>query len=185
MPIITRAGAVANARLAAQELPVLLAQVAAISPDVATQLETKPLLASRTPWGTLAAAAVGYASARWGLGLDANTDAVVGGFGLLVGAYLMRLITGQRIAGIVATPAPPAPPAPAPLTADDLQPLVSRLDAVQAQVVDMQTQVAAVTRPAVSPVLDATGSPQPVATPMQPLPLVLAGAAGVPVPGAV
>lgn len=93
----------------ARNLPADLARLERINPALAEQLESKPLLASRTPWGTLAAAAVGWASARFGLGLDAHATDLVAGAALVGGSYAMRAITSRPIAGILRGPGVPTP----------------------------------------------------------------------------
>lgn len=110
MPALSNIPVVNAAITAARDLPSLIANLQRVSPALAQQLESKPLLASRTPWGTLAAAAVGWVAARYGLQLDATTDALIAGAALLAGSYLMRLATNRPVAGIIATPAgtPPA-----------------------------------------------------------------------------
>lgn len=99
-----------NAAVArAQSLPGLVAELRQIDPALAGQLTGKTLLASRSPWGTLAAGLVGYVSARYGLGFDETTTGLVAGASVLVGSYAMRLLTRQPITGIVAAPVgPPA-----------------------------------------------------------------------------
>jgi len=113
MAIITNP-AVDNAVASATSLPDLAKQLAAVDPALAAQLETKPLAASRTPWGTLAVAIVAYVASRYGLHLDEATTGVIAGVAVLAGSYAMRLATSRRIAGVFAAPAvaPPASVAP-------------------------------------------------------------------------
>ena len=82
----------------ARRLPVILAELEQVSPDLARQLTAKPLLASKTPWGTLLAGVVAWASAKYGLGLDADATNLVAGLGVLAGSYAMRSITKRPIA---------------------------------------------------------------------------------------
>jgi hypothetical protein len=93
----------------AKSLPALITNLQSIDPDLAKQLETKPLLASRTPWGVALASLIGMAAAHYGIGLDNDTDALLSGaivlLFTLVGSYVMRLVTKQPVAGVVATPA--------------------------------------------------------------------------------
>lgn len=84
---------------AAQDVPTLIKGLQAANPALAEQLTGKPLLASRTPWGTLAVAGVSWLASRYGLGWDDTTCAVVAGAGVLAGAYAMRAITTSPIAG--------------------------------------------------------------------------------------
>ncbi len=60
-------------------------------------------LASKSSWGTLAVAAVAWVSARYGIGLDETTCSLIGGVAVIVGSYLMRLLTKQPIAAVVST----------------------------------------------------------------------------------
>lgn len=86
---------------AAQSVPDLVNKLQAADPALAQQLEGKALLASKTPWGTLACAGVAYAAAKWGLHWDETTVDLVAGGGLVVGAYLMRAVTASPIAGFI------------------------------------------------------------------------------------
>ena len=105
---LTATPAVNAAVAGASSLPALVANVRAIDPALATQLEAKPIAMSKSPWGTLAVAGAAWASAKFGFGWDAATDDLVGGAGLLIGAYLMRWVTNQPIAGWFKRPAPVA-----------------------------------------------------------------------------
>ena len=96
--------AVEAALVRARLLPAGLAQLEQLDPQLAARLESKPLVASRSPWGTLVAAAVGYFSTRYGLGLDDHTVEVVAGVSLLVGGYAMRVVTSRPIGGLLRTP---------------------------------------------------------------------------------
>ena len=98
-----------------RSLPTLITNLQAIDPELAKQLETKPLIASRTPWGVALASLIGMAAAHYGIGLDSDTNALLsGGLVLLftvAGSYLMRRVTKQPVAGVVTTPGtPPAEP---------------------------------------------------------------------------
>ncbi len=114
MPTLSPTAAVNEAIAAAKSLPNLIANLYALNPALATQLETKPLLASRTPWGTLAAGVVAWLSTRYGFGFDDTTCSLLSGIAVLVGSYGMRALTKQPIAGVLASPpAQAAAPAPA------------------------------------------------------------------------
>ena len=94
-------------------MPSLIANLQAIDPELAKQLETKPLIASRTPWGVALASLIGMAAAHYGIGLDTDTDALLAG-GLvllftLAGSYAMRLVTKQPVSGVITTPGTPPP----------------------------------------------------------------------------
>ena len=89
--------AVDSAVAAAQSLPDLVGKLETVAPALAEQLTSKPLLASRTPWGTLLGAGVAWASARYGLGLDPNATALVAGMGVLAGSYAMRYVTRRPV----------------------------------------------------------------------------------------
>ena len=97
----------------AKDLPALISNLQAIDPTLATQLETKPLLASRTPWGVALTSLIAMAATHYGIGLDTQTDALLSGgivlLATLAASYGMRLITKQPVAGIVSTPAVPPP----------------------------------------------------------------------------
>ena len=105
MPILSPTAAVNDAVAAARSLPNFIANLYAIDPALATQLESKPLLASKSPWGTLGAGLVAWLSSRYGFGFDETTCGLVSGVAVLLGSYVMRAITKQPIAGIITTPA--------------------------------------------------------------------------------
>ncbi len=113
MTILAATPAVNFAIAEAKSLPSLIANLQAIDPELAKQLETKPLIASRTPWGVALASLIGMAAAHYGIGLDTGTDALLSGgvvlLTTLAGSYLMRQVTKQPVAGVVSTPgtAPP------------------------------------------------------------------------------
>lgn len=99
MPIVTTA-AVDNAVASARSLPDLVNKVAIIDPSLADALSSKALIASKTPWGTLAGGAITWAAARYGLNWDPGFCALVGGAGVLVASYAMRTISSSRIGGV-------------------------------------------------------------------------------------
>lgn len=116
MPVLSNIPVVNAAIAAARDLPTLIVNLRRINPALADQLESKPLCFSRSPWGVLAAGLVGWISTRYGLGLDADTDALIAGAAVLAAGFLMRRFTNRPVAGLIATPAgtPPAvdvPPA--------------------------------------------------------------------------
>jgi hypothetical protein len=86
---------------AARSLPDLVSRLRQVDPTIADQLLAKPLLASRSPWGVALAFGVTWASAKLGLGWDADTCTLVGGLGAVAGAYVMRWFTSRPIAGII------------------------------------------------------------------------------------
>jgi hypothetical protein len=110
MPNLTASGPVNAAIRAAQGLPSLIANLTMVDPALAQQLETKPLVASKTVWGTSLAGPISWASARYGLGWGADTSALVAGIVVTGASILFRLMTKQPIAGVLVTPAgtPPA-----------------------------------------------------------------------------
>ena len=116
MTTISATPAVNFAVAEAKSLPMLITNLEAIDPDLVKQLETKPLIASRTPWGVALASLIGMAAAHYGIGLDTNIDALLSGALVLLftlaGSYLMRRVTKQPVAGIVATPGSTPPNAP-------------------------------------------------------------------------
>jgi hypothetical protein len=85
---------------AARDLPSMLNAAEAADPATADKWTGKALIFSKTPWGTLAVAGVAWVSGKYGFGWDANTCDLIGGAGLIVGAYLMRLVTELPITGI-------------------------------------------------------------------------------------
>ena len=91
---------------AAQDLPDLINKASTFDPDTAAKWTGKALLASKTPWGTLLVPLVTYLASRYALGWDTNTCTLVAGVGVLVGAYIMRMVTELPITGLLrpATP---------------------------------------------------------------------------------
>jgi hypothetical protein len=85
---------------AAKNLPDLISRASAVDPDLAAKFTGSALIASRSPWGTLAGGIVTWAVARWGLGWDQSTCDLVAGAGVLVASYLMRYVTEHPITGI-------------------------------------------------------------------------------------
>jgi len=57
----------------------LLHKAQASDPELVKQLTSKPLLASKTIWGTLIALVLSYLVTRFGLGLDADLQALISG----------------------------------------------------------------------------------------------------------
>ena len=98
-------------RNGATDVPDAIKALTPLDPDLAP----KALIASKSPWGTLAVSAVVWLSAKYGLGWDEGTCAVVGGGAVLLGSFVMRYITTARIGGVLsAAPAPAAAPAAVP-----------------------------------------------------------------------
>lgn len=96
--------AVAHAR----SLPELISYFQSVAPDLATSLNGKALIASKTPWGVLVGAGATWAVAHYGLGWDQETTTLVSGVAIVVASYIMRYISSARITGIV-KPSPPPP----------------------------------------------------------------------------
>lgn len=116
MPTLS-ATPIVNAAIAdAKSLPGLIANLQAADPSLATQLESKPLLASKSPPAVLIAYGIAWASTRYGFGWDETTCSLVAGVIVTLAAYGMRYVTKQPTAGIVSTPPgiPPAVPVVAP-----------------------------------------------------------------------
>ena len=92
---------------AARDLPDLINKAALLDPALAAKFTGQALIASRTPWGTLAGALVAWLVSKYGLGWDQATCDLMAGAGVLLGAYLMRTITEHPITGLLraATPA--------------------------------------------------------------------------------
>ena len=116
MPNITASVAVNNAITAAKGLPSLIANLNAVQPGLAAQLETKPLLFSKSIYAPPIAYLLTLASTHYGLGWDDATSALVTGIILFVVSAAVRSVTRQPIAGVVSTPTgtPPAVPDVAP-----------------------------------------------------------------------
>jgi len=88
-----------DAVAAAKDVPDLVTKLRVADPALAAQIEGKALVASKTPWGTLAVSAAAYLSTRYGLGWDSATDALVAGGALVLSSYAMRYITSVPISG--------------------------------------------------------------------------------------
>lgn len=91
----------------AKSLPDLIAKAQAVDPALAAQLTAKPLLASKSPIGTLIAGVVAWLAGRYGLGWDQSTCDLVAGCAVLLGGYGMRYVTASPIAGIFSKGATP------------------------------------------------------------------------------
>jgi hypothetical protein len=104
----------------ASDVPAAIKALSVLDPDLAP----KALIASKSPWGTVAVALVSMLATKYGLSCGAvvtatcwSTDTVneVAGaaalLGTLVGSYIMRYVTSRPISGIVSAPTPPAPSA--------------------------------------------------------------------------
>jgi hypothetical protein len=61
----------------------------------------KALIASRTPWGTIAGGIVAWVVTRYGLNWDQSTCNLVTGLAVIAASYGMRYITSQPITGIL------------------------------------------------------------------------------------
>ena len=111
MPALSATPMVNAAIARARTLPEL---IASLPPSLAAQLETKPLLLSKSPPGVLIASVIAWVSTRYGIGWDDTTCSLITGVVLLLAGYALRAITRQPVAGIVSTPAgtPPAVPPP-------------------------------------------------------------------------
>jgi hypothetical protein len=94
----------------ASGVPQVAKALSVLDPDLAP----KALIASKTPWGTVAVAAVGGLATKFGLSCGAvvtatcwSTDTVdwVAGVatlaGSVIGSYIMRYVTKAPISGIV------------------------------------------------------------------------------------
>ena len=84
----------------AQSLPDLITKTQAIDPALAKSLEGKSLLASKSPWGTILLAIIGWLVSRYGLGWPPDVQALVSGACVLAGSYAMRYVTSARITGL-------------------------------------------------------------------------------------
>ena len=90
----------------ARDLPDLISKASQFDPALAAKFTGKALLASKSPWGSLAVPVVAYLASRYGLGWSEDVCNLVAGVGVLVGAYAMRLLTELPITGLfrAATP---------------------------------------------------------------------------------
>lgn len=84
-----------------QDMKGLMENLRLANPALAESMTAKPLMASKTPWGTLAAGGIAWLSSRYGLGLDAEMCALLSGIAVLAGSYAMRYITTSPIAGVI------------------------------------------------------------------------------------
>lgn len=91
---------------AAQSLPDLIAAAKDVDPQFAASLTSKPLLASKTPWGTLAGGLIAWGAARYGFNLSAGDVELISGLGVLVGGYAMRYVTSGPIGSVLPPKAP-------------------------------------------------------------------------------
>lgn len=87
----------------AKNVPELVAGLQAVNPGLAQQIAGKALIASKTPWGTVASGLIGWGVSHWALGWDQATCDLVAGLCVLAGSYAMRYITAAPIRGIVST----------------------------------------------------------------------------------
>ncbi len=87
----------------ARSLPDLIAKAKQVDPQLAQQLTEKPLIASKTVWGTALTMGVSWAATRYGLGWDANTCALVSGLLVLGTSAAIRRITAGPIKGLFHT----------------------------------------------------------------------------------
>lgn len=85
---------------AARDLPDLIAKASALDPALAQKFTGQALLASRSPWGTLAGGVVAWLASRYGLGWDSATCDLVAGAGVLLGAFVMRWVTQLPVTGV-------------------------------------------------------------------------------------
>src|SRR5580658_3740546 len=96
----THTAAQTNAAVrAAQDMPALVANLRTVNPDLAQQIEGKALIASKSPWGTLACSAVGFLAAKYGLTCTVASAAaancwtpdtvnLIGGAAAMAGAFI-------------------------------------------------------------------------------------------------
>lgn len=97
---ITATPAVNAAVLTATSLPDLVNKLNTIDPALGDQITGKALIASKTPWGVLAAYGVAYISTRYGLGWsETTTNLVAGGF-VLIASFGMRYVSNHPITSL-------------------------------------------------------------------------------------
>lgn len=85
----------------AKNLPDLIAKLEKIDPALAQQFSGKALLASRSPWGVLISAILGWLVTHYGLGWSDDTVAIVDGLIILASSYGMRYITRAPITSVM------------------------------------------------------------------------------------
>lgn len=85
----------------AKNLPELVSNLQVVAPQLAAPFFGKALLASKSPWGTLAAGLVSYTASKYGFGWPPELCAAVAGGGVLLGSYAMRLFTKQPITSLL------------------------------------------------------------------------------------
>ena len=83
----------------ARSLPDLIAKAKNFDPVLADQLTTKAAIGSKSLWGGLVTFGVTWAVAKWGLGLDANTCALVSGLISYGIGFIVRRFTDPRTTG--------------------------------------------------------------------------------------
>lgn len=85
----------------AQSLPDLISRAELADPDLAKQLTSKALIASKTVWGNAIALIVSWCVTKYGIGWSADTCALVTGLIVMGVTGAMRMVTSQPISGIV------------------------------------------------------------------------------------
>jgi hypothetical protein len=114
--------AINDAVAIARNLPELIRHAQAIDPELAAALAGKALIASRTPWGVLLAAALAWGVAKYA-SWDETMTTLVAGLGIVAGGYVMRYISPARITGILSAPVPSSVTTPPPTAAPRSPPL--------------------------------------------------------------
>ena len=61
----------------------------------------KALIASKSPWGTLAGGGIAWLATRYGFGWDQITCNLVAGVAIVLASYAMRYFTNEPITGII------------------------------------------------------------------------------------
>jgi hypothetical protein len=97
----TRDQIIAGANSAAS----LLSAAQNFDPQLAQQLTSKPLLASKSVWGVALTALLTPLIANYGLGLDQTTVEILSGLAVTAVGAGLRAITSGPISGVVSTPA--------------------------------------------------------------------------------
>lgn len=69
--------------------------------DVAESIEGKALIAARSPWGVIIFYIIGVLLGKYGIALSPEHTQILAGAFVLVGGYVMRIITHAPITGIV------------------------------------------------------------------------------------
>lgn len=83
-----------------RDFPDMLKKAELLDPPLADKWTGKPLIESKSPWGTLAGGIVAWLVTKYGLGWDQATCDLVAGAAVLAASYAMRMLAELPITGI-------------------------------------------------------------------------------------